>query len=88
MAHYGDPNDYHWDVVTGVSTGAINTCRASVFKPEDVVEFTEWLSDTWASVITADVWKWWPHEKLGLPFRSSLVDSSPALELLKSFYSL
>ena len=25
LAHYGDPTDYEWDVVSGVSAGSLNT---------------------------------------------------------------
>lgn len=25
LTHYGDPTDFEWDVVTGVSAGSVNT---------------------------------------------------------------
>jgi predicted acylesterase/phospholipase RssA len=45
LTHYGNPEDYYWDVVTGISAGAINTAGTAGWAPEDVVEMTEYLSD-------------------------------------------
>ena len=47
LQHYGNPEDYTWDVVTGVSAGAINTAAISVFAPEDSVNMSEYLSSAW-----------------------------------------
>lgn len=58
--HEGNPDDFQWDVVTGISGGAINTGALSVWAKEDGKEMSEWLSDTWNSLHTHDVWKWWP----------------------------
>ena len=52
LTHYGDPKDFAWDVVTGVSAGAINTAAISMFAVGDEVKMTEFLSDTWASATT------------------------------------
>jgi len=39
------PKDkYAYDVVTGVSAGAINTAASSVFAPDDVETFVSFLS--------------------------------------------
>ena len=45
--HYGDPKDFEWDVVTGISGGAINAGALSVWDKADGVESTEWLSQKW-----------------------------------------
>ena len=50
LAHYGNPDDYQWDVVSGISAGSINTCGAAMFDPADVVEYSEWLSNVWLSL--------------------------------------
>ena len=44
LAHYGDPTDFYWDVVSGISAGAINTAGIAGWKPEEVLEMTEHLS--------------------------------------------
>ena len=57
LIHYGDPANFTWDVVTGVSAGAINTAAISVFAAGDDVAMTEYLSDTWAGVTSNDeIW--------------------------------
>ena len=38
LANYGDPTDYHYDVVTGISAGAINAAGLAGWAPEDVGE--------------------------------------------------
>jgi predicted acylesterase/phospholipase RssA len=45
--HYGNPSDFTWNVVTGVSAGAINTGAVVVFAPGDEVAMTEFLSLSW-----------------------------------------
>ena len=35
LHHYGNFEDYQWQVVTGVSAGSINTSAVSMFKPDD-----------------------------------------------------
>ena len=45
LAHYGNPDDFHWDVLTGISAGSINTAGSAGFAPEEVIELTEFLAD-------------------------------------------
>lgn len=40
LANYGNPNDYHWDVITGISAGSINSAGAAGFAPSEVLELT------------------------------------------------
>lgn len=78
LAHYGDPDKYAWDVVTGVSAGAVNTAVAAMWAPNDLVKFTEWYSDVVANTATHEIWKNWRLGPLwGLIDKSSLVDDSP-----------
>jgi predicted acylesterase/phospholipase RssA len=37
LAHYGNPRDFHWDVVTGISAGSINTAYLVGWSPGHVV---------------------------------------------------
>jgi predicted acylesterase/phospholipase RssA len=60
FAHQGDPSDYYWDSVTGVSAGAINSVLNCAWAPDDVVNFSEALSDLWAEMTTADLYVPWP----------------------------
>ena len=45
LAHYGNPEDYYWDVLTGISAGSINTAGSAGFFPSEVLEMTEFLAD-------------------------------------------
>ena len=56
LAHYGNPEDYYWDVVSGISAGAINTAGLAGWKPEEVIEMTEYMSDSWLSLSNEDIW--------------------------------
>ena len=56
LAHYGDPTGFYWDVVSGISAGAINTAGTAGCKPEEVVEMTEYLSDSWHGLKNEDIY--------------------------------
>ena len=32
LTHYGDPNEFQWDVVSGVSAGCINAAAVAVWE--------------------------------------------------------
>jgi predicted acylesterase/phospholipase RssA len=56
LAHYGTPTDYYWDVISGISAGAINAAGIAGWKPDEIVEMTEYLSEAWLGLVTADIW--------------------------------
>ncbi len=88
LTHYGNPEDYEWDMHTGISAGSINTIGLVGWEPAETVESTEYLSNMWASVDNSDVYKDWVGSgKTGF-VRSCLthiscVDTSPALAWLR-----
>jgi predicted acylesterase/phospholipase RssA len=47
LTNYGDPTDYYWDVVSGISAGAINTAGTAGWRSDEVVEMNQYLSDSW-----------------------------------------
>ena len=61
LTHYGNPEDYAWNVITGVSAGAINTAATVMFDVGDEVKMTEFVSDTWTILTTHDIWVEWPE---------------------------
>ena len=78
LAHYGEPEDYEWDVVSGVSAGSINAMYMSVWAPEDVVKMTEALSDVMARTLTHETWKNWKLGPLwGFWMKAGLLDDEP-----------
>ena len=85
LLHYGNPEDYSWDVVTGVSAGAINTAAISTFAPEDTLNMTEYLSGAWAGIHSNDeIWLNWPEGPAKALFnKGGILDNSPATGFIK-----
>lgn len=87
LVNYGNPEDFVWDVITGVSAGAINTCATVVFPPGEEVAMAQFLSDTLNSITTTDVWLPRPGGKMGeaaaLIDEPSYLDDSPLLPTLQ-----
>jgi len=78
LAHYGNPKDFEWDVVTGISTGAINTIYMAVWEPSAVVKMTEMLSEIMATTVNDNIWKNWTLGPLwGLLEKPSLLNDDP-----------
>lgn len=50
FSHYGNPEDFYYDVVTGVSAGAINSAGMAGFAPEEIVQASEFLSETFTQI--------------------------------------
>lgn len=80
--NYGDPTDFAYDVVSGVSAGSMNTAAIAGFKVGDEMEASQYLSDMYKNLHTSDVWVDWPFGKVqGLTRKNGAVDNSP----LKAF---
>ena len=83
LTHYGTPSDFAWDVVSGVSAGAINTGAIATWATGTEVEMTEWISDTWANLTTEDVCTPREGSELELLFKEqSFMDNSALLDTL------
>lgn len=86
LAHYGDPTDYYWDVVSGISAGAINAAGLAGWKPEQVLEMTEYLSEAWLEITNDEIWVKRPDIKHPRD-QVSLLDDAPALETIRQIMS-
>lgn len=75
-----------WNVVSGVSTGALNACGCAQFHMGREKEMSDFLVETWKSLNGSEsTYVKWPHGDLeGLFFRPSLYDSSPLHEFIKN----
>lgn len=87
LAHYGNPTDYYWDVVSGISAGAINTSGLAGWKPEEVIEMTEYMSDSWLGITTHDIWRV-REGVVHILNEPSIFDDSPALETIREIMSV
>ena len=87
LLHYGNPEDFRYDTVTGVSVGAINSLLFTATAPGDELSTTEKLSDMWRELHTSDVYSSsWLHEA-GVLFHTALYDDAPLLEYLTDLLS-
>ena len=59
LVHYGDPEQFKYDVVAGGSIGSVNAAGLSVWEVGNELKATEWLSDTWKNLTTDDVYEHW-----------------------------
>ena len=85
LVHSGDPNDFTWDYITGISAGSINTAGLAGWAVGDEVLATEWLSEVLSSMKTSDVWIEYPEGPIkALTDRPSLIDTSPFISYLTS----
>ena len=84
LVHNGNPADFAWDYVTGISAGSINTAGLVGWAVGDEINATEWLSDTFNGLHNSDIWREWPEGIAKSVFgRPSLLDDSPALAYLE-----
>ena len=84
LVNYGNPDDFAWDVISGVSAGAINTAATAVFETGDEINMTQFLSDAWANLHTHDIWQEWPDAGpiVAIFEKPSMLDSSPAIDFM------
>lgn len=88
LMNYGDPADFEWDVVTGISGGAINTGALMFWDKKDGLEMSHWLSQTWADLRNPDVWKLWDDSSIKGDFvdEVSLLNDQPLVDYLGSIF--
>ena len=83
LNNFGNPADYAWDSISGISAGSINALAISFFAPEDGVALSDWLVSTWRSLTNKDVYKEWPEGIiLGFLLRPGMLDNSPLAKSL------
>ena len=88
LLHNGNPEDYNWNVVSGVSAGSINAALLSPWEIGDEVAASEYLTDKWLSLNNDDIYQQWT---LGIANalidKPSLYDTSPGIETFRTFMS-
>lgn len=80
-----NPEDFHYDVVTGVSAGSINSLAMMIYGKGEEEQMVDFLINSWKATGQKDVFHQWPGGYAeGLLFRSSLVNNDPELGYLRS----
>lgn len=88
FTHYGNPDDFSYDVLSGVSAGSINTSGLCLWEKGDDFAASEWISDLWMSLKTSDVYEDWTVGYLsGLTVKSGIYNNAPLLEFLTNKFS-
>ena len=73
--------DVTYDVVVGVSAGALNTLGLSGYEPADAENAAEFLFALWNSIPQYKAFQMWPDGILeGLFFKSGIFDISPGIK--------
>ena len=87
LVHYGNPEDFAWDTVSGVSAGSINTGGFATWEKGTEVEFTEFLSDQWAQMTNDQLYTLRSKNPYKLLFKEpSALDDDPAIATLNKIY--
>lgn len=85
MVEMMQPLEYAYDVVVGVSIGAINGGLFSLWKRGHEKYAVQFLNDVWSNNAIADFWENWPY--LGVIegiWRQSVLDNSQMKSLFKN----
>jgi len=90
--YYSDVNatadKYAYDVMTGVSAGALNTACGAMFEPSDVEHFINYLSEKWQELKEDNVWVPWKPAGIitGINKKSGVLDTSALFKFVQSVW--
>eukprot|EP00352_Strombidinopsis_acuminata_P001013 CAMPEP_0176344072 /NCGR_PEP_ID=MMETSP0126-20121128/4422_1 /TAXON_ID=141414 ORGANISM="Strombidinopsis acuminatum, Strain SPMC142" /NCGR_SAMPLE_ID=MMETSP0126 /ASSEMBLY_ACC=CAM_ASM_000229 /LENGTH=125 /DNA_ID=CAMNT_0017690343 /DNA_START=74 /DNA_END=451 /DNA_ORIENTATION=- len=83
FTHYGNPEDFAYDVFSGVSAGSINTAGLCLWDKGNDLAASEWISDLWLNLKSSDVYKDWTTGWLaGLTVKSGIYNNAPLLKFM------
>ena len=79
---------YAYDVMTGVSAGALNTACGAMFAPSDVENFITFLSEKWQELKEDNVWVPWKPAGVvtGILKESGALDTSALFKFVQSVW--
>ena len=82
LLNYGNEEDYHWDVLSGVSIGGINSSALSLFKIGNEKKAMDFIYQTWVDIQTDDIYKSRPLGMVAGLDHVSIYDTTPGKEWL------
>ena len=83
--NYGNPDDFAYDVVSGISAGSINAMAMAGTAVGTEKQVSQIVSDLWKNLKTSDVWKNWTIPIVeGFFNKAGLIDNSPLLAYLEN----
>ena len=88
LLNYGNPDDFRYDVVSGISAGSINTLLLASTEIGDEKAAAQMGSDLLKNLKTSDVWQNWTLSIVeGLTMKGGLLDNSPLLAFMENIAS-
>lgn len=79
----------HYDIICGVSVGALNASFIGMYPQEDDYKSIDDLLDLWSSIDTSKIYKqWFPFGPVHALWKPSVYNSKPLQELVRSRLSL
>jgi predicted acylesterase/phospholipase RssA len=86
MARMLNGSDMHYDVISGISVGAINSGALAVHEKGDEVAATEFLRQVWMNMTSGSIYQAWPGHEVYEAFfnQTSLFDTSPLRTTLET----
>lgn len=82
------PSEIQYDVISGVSVGALNAAALAQFAKGDEGNMTSFLLDIWTNIQSSDVFQDWPGGIIdGIIFRPSIYDTSPLTTFLEQHFT-
>jgi len=81
-----NPNNVQYDVITGVSIGAINTALLSQYPKGQEAQMAQQLINLWSTIESDDIYQeYWGGVVYAALFKPSLFDTSPGRTLLNQY---
>jgi NTE family protein len=71
-----------YDILCGVSVGALNTAGLAQFKLGDSKAAWEWLHQLWLGINTKKIYKKWAFWPLSVPSKASVFNTAPLRDLV------
>ena len=56
LLNYGEPDDFKYDVLSGISAGSINSVAMVGWPIGQEKQASQWISDMWRALHTSDIW--------------------------------
>ena len=83
LTHFGNEKDYSYDVVTGVSAGAINGAALALWPIGSERNATEFISQTWSNLTSDAFYDSKVTSWLTALFHKSVYNTDPAKKLIR-----
>lgn len=77
-----------YDVISGVSVGAINAAGLSLFPKGEEIKMAKYMSGLWANLTNSDIWRMWPQAgwdpTYGVRDAPGYLDNSPLINMMEN----